>query len=79
MSKANKVQAQAESFDSFDIVIADNHAEDDSVLMNVDRFLRRVPQEQGINDLIRSLYSSKIQSFKQWKSTLNSILNKKVW
>jgi hypothetical protein len=48
------------------------------VKMTVGQYLKRNPQSAGISDLIRSLYSTKVMSFEEWRSTVNTLLKKQV-
>lgn len=46
--------------------------------LTVDQYLKRAPQGVGINDLVRSLYKTKIMSFGDWENTVKTLLKKQV-
>jgi hypothetical protein len=46
--------------------------------MTVDQYLRRSPQGNGIDGLIRSLNRTKIMSFAEWEATVKNLRKKQV-
>jgi hypothetical protein len=46
--------------------------------LTVEQYLKRVPQDMGIGELVRSLYRTKIMSFGEWETTVRSLLQKPV-
>jgi hypothetical protein len=46
--------------------------------LTVVQFLKRSSQKPGIDGLIRSLYSSKVMSFEEWKKETDDLLKKKT-
>jgi hypothetical protein len=46
--------------------------------MTVDQFLKRSPQGESNNGLIRSLYKTRIMSFGEWDNTVKTLLKKQV-
>jgi hypothetical protein len=46
--------------------------------LTVEQYLRQAKQDQGIADLIRSLYKMKAMSFAEWEREISALLKKKV-
>jgi hypothetical protein len=46
--------------------------------LTVGQFLKRSPQRQEIDGLIRSLYSSNIMTLEKWNHEIDTLLKKKI-
>jgi hypothetical protein len=46
--------------------------------LTADQYLKRAPQGAGIDELVRSLYKTKIMSFEEWEDTVKALLKKQV-
>lgn len=46
--------------------------------MTVDQYLKRAPQGDGIGELVKSLYRTKIMSFEEWGNTVKTLLKEQV-
>jgi hypothetical protein len=46
--------------------------------LTVDQFLKQVNFNEGIGGLVRSIYGTKIMTFGEWETTVNTLLKRQV-